>query len=176
MKKKKPSTKYEQASQLRGETKFTALISSVATPPTEFNDSSGACVITFVARRPGHGWISLFNLFKSNPFGPKGSNHGFRNPITLGFSAGQIFPVGAYGRFIYRENGAKSFGLVVGQPAACHGSSLPRWGVFPYRFSQRHVRTLQCLGGRSIALNRLRCSSSVHRKPAVLPTRPYRYV
>jgi hypothetical protein len=49
------STKCEQANQRRDEVKFTALISSAATPPTEFNDPSGACVIDVAAWRPGHG-------------------------------------------------------------------------------------------------------------------------
>ena len=41
IKKKKPKQKCEVANQLRGDTKFTALI-SVATPPTEFNEPKGA--------------------------------------------------------------------------------------------------------------------------------------
>ena len=46
--------KCEQDNQLRGDTKFTALI-SVATPPTEFNEPKGACVIYSAARRSCHG-------------------------------------------------------------------------------------------------------------------------
>ena len=54
IKKKKPKQKCEVASQLRGDTKLTALI-SVATPPTEFSDPNGACVMYSAALRSCQG-------------------------------------------------------------------------------------------------------------------------
>ena len=119
---------------------------SVATPPTEFNDPRGACVMNSEARRSCHGWIVDLSFRTSRPEGERqGSIHGARKSQNRMVSPPRmISPDGERIRYLPSPVGA----------CACATDAPSRWSRIK-NVKAEGLRLRSFRASRSVELRRI---------------------